>query len=73
MKFRVGDRVYCKEHREYGFIVEINDLRFPYPVVAILDGYCRRTYTIDGRWHSSHIKPDLILCLSKKINKILKV
>ena len=75
MKFKVGDIVYCKRYKKYGIVNFIDQEDYSgYPVgVNFKDKPIIEWYTEDGRWADYEPHIVLIISITEKINKILKV
>ena len=73
MKFKLNQRVYCKQHKQYGKIIYVSiSYDDSYPLVIKFDGGDQFTYTEDGRYiFNSPIS--LIIPLKDKLNKLLSI
>ena len=72
MKYKVGQRVFCKKFKEYGIIISIRENYYTdYPIIVHIGGD-RKTYSLDGRWHISE-DISLVNVFEKKLNKLLSI
>ena len=72
-KFKLNQRVYCKYHKKYGIIKDIdtnNSILRSYPIAVEFDDSID-TYTKDGRWYRKDSV--VLISLEDKINKLLKL
>ena len=65
MKYKVGQKVYCKRYKQYGIIVDDNYHEY-YPIIVKFDSKRFGRYTIDSKIY-------LINPLKDKLNKLLNL
>lgn len=78
MKFKVGDKVYCKHHKKYGFVIRIKRYGIYEIRVDIINKKGEVLikdvgYTKDGRWHTNDNFKSLFRPLKIKVNKLLEL
>ena len=78
MKFKVGDKVYCKHHKKYGFVIRIKrNTKYEIRVDIINkkgEALIKDVgYTEDGRWYINDNFKSLFKPIKIKVNKLLEL